>query len=59
MNDIIITSVTESGSSDQPYAETVSLSFAKVDVEYFPQKADGSLDTAVAFKYDIVANKIG
>ncbi|HEY7284241.1 MAG TPA: type VI secretion system tube protein Hcp [Vicinamibacterales bacterium] len=59
MNDIIITSVTESGSTDQPYAETVSLSFAKVDVEYFSQKQDGSLDAAVAFKYDIVANKIG
>jgi type VI secretion system secreted protein Hcp len=58
MNDIIITSVTESASTDQPYAETVSLSFAKIDVEYFPQKADGSLDAAVAFKYDIAANKI-
>jgi type VI secretion system secreted protein Hcp len=59
MNDIIVTSVTESASTDQPYAETVSLSFAKIDFEYFPQKADGSLDAAVAFNYDIAANKLG
>ncbi len=59
MNDIIITSVTHAGANDQPYAETVSLAFAKVDVEYFPQKADGSPDAAVFFKYDLLANKIG
>jgi len=27
--------------------------FAKVDVEYKPQKADGSFDASVRFKYDI------
>jgi type VI secretion system secreted protein Hcp len=59
MNDIIITSVTHGGATDQPYAETVSLAFAKVDYEYFPQKADGSLDAPVFFKYDLAANKIG
>jgi len=58
MNDIIITSVSHGGSADQSSAETVSLAFAKVDFEYFPQKADGSLDAAVAFKYDLKANKI-
>jgi type VI secretion system secreted protein Hcp len=59
MNDIIITSVSHGGSADQSSAETVSMAFAKVDLEYFPQKADGSLDAAVAFKYDLKANKIG
>jgi len=58
MNDIIITSVSHGGSADQSSAETVSLAFAKVDFEYFPQKADGSLDAAVAFKYDLKADKI-
>src|SRR3954469_21603987 len=44
MNDVIITGVTHGGAAGQPYAETVSLAFAKVDLEYKPQKPDGSLD---------------
>jgi type VI secretion system secreted protein Hcp len=57
MNDIIVTSVTHGGAGDQTPSETVSLAFAKVNVEYKPQKADGSLDAGVFFKYDIKANK--
>ena len=57
MNDVIVTSVTQvSGSPD---SETVTLTFAKVDVEYTPQKADGSLDAGIHFKYDLKANKEG
>jgi type VI secretion system secreted protein Hcp len=59
MNDVIITSVTHSGSSGQPLPETISLAFAKVDLSYSPLKADGSLDAGVHFKYDLQANKIG
>jgi type VI secretion system secreted protein Hcp len=59
MNDIIVTSVTHGGAGDQTPSETVSLAFAKVNVEYRPQKADGSLDAGVFFKYDIKANKEG
>jgi type VI secretion system secreted protein Hcp len=59
MNDIIITSVTHAGASDQPASESVSLAFAKVDLEYKAQKPDGSLDTGIHFKYDLKANKIG
>jgi len=59
MNDIIITSVTHSGSSGQPSPEVVTLAFAKVDIEYKPQKADGSLDAGIHFKYDLKANKEG
>ena len=58
MNDVIVTSVKLSDSeSGRP--ENVSLTFAKVDLEYKPQKADGSLDAGVHFKYDIKANKEG
>jgi len=58
MNDIIITSVNPSVSGDQPAtAENVALQFAKVDLEYKPQKADGSLDVGLHFKYDIKGNK--
>ena len=60
MNDILITSVNPSGSGDAaPIAESVAMQFAKVDLEYKPQKADGSLDAGVHFKYDIKGNKEG
>jgi len=58
MNDVIITSVTETDAGDDRF-ETVSLAFAKVDVEYRPQKPDGSLDAGIHFKYDIKGNKEG
>ena len=57
MNDVIITSVTEV--SGDPDVETVTLTFAKVAVEYKPQKADGSLDAGIHFKYDIKTNEEG
>ena len=57
MNDVIVTSVTQA--SGNPDSETVTLTFAKVDVEYKPQKADGSLDAGIHFKYDLKANKEG
>ena len=59
MNDVIITGVTHGGTSDQTGSETVSLAFAKVDLEYKPQKADGSLDAGIHFKFDLKANKEG
>ena len=31
------------------------MNFAKIDVEYKPQKEDGSLDAGVHFVYDIKA----
>ncbi len=57
MNDLIITGVTSGDDSEGGQLETVSLAFAKVDLEYRPQKADGSLDAGIHFKYDIKANK--
>jgi type VI secretion system secreted protein Hcp len=59
MNDVIITALTDADSSDGGSTETVSLAFAKVDIEYKPQKADGSLDAGIHFKYDLKANKVG
>lgn len=57
MNDVIVTGVTEV--SGAPDSETVTLTFAKIDVEYKPQKADGSLDAGVHFKFDLNTNKVG
>jgi type VI secretion system secreted protein Hcp len=60
MADIIITGVAPSGAGDgAATAEHVALQFAKVDLEYKPQKADGSLDAGLHFKYDIKGNKEG
>lgn len=56
MNDVLITAVTDLD-GDEGNLETVSLAFAKVDLEYRPQKADGSLAAGVHFKYDIKASK--
>ena len=59
MNDVIITGVLHSDTEAEDGSETVSLAFAKVDFEYKPQKADGSLDAGIHFKYDIKANNEG
>ena len=60
MNDILITSVNPSGASDAAAtAEHVALQCSKVDLEYKPQKADGSLEAGIHFKYDIKGNKEG
>lgn len=56
MNDVVITSVALA-SSGEPPMESVTLQFAKIDLEYRPQKSDGSLDAGVHFKYDLKTNK--
>ena len=57
MSDVVVTSASASDSSGADTMESVGVKFAKVDVEYKPQKADGSFDASVRFKYDITANK--
>jgi type VI secretion system secreted protein Hcp len=60
MDDVIITGVHMSAAGDPAStAENIAMQFAKVALEYKPQKADGSLDAGVLFKYDIKANKEG
>jgi type VI secretion system secreted protein Hcp len=60
MNDVMVTSVQPSGNGGEGgHTSTITLQFSKVNVEYKPQKPDGSLDAGVLFKYDIKANKEG
>ena len=59
LNDVTITAVSHAGAEDQPNAVSVSLKFAKVDLEYRPQRLDGSLDPGLHFKFDLKANKVG
>ena len=58
MSDIVVTGVQPSSAGEQPM-ESVSMQFAKIDLEYKPQKADGTLDAGIHFIYDIKTNKIG
>jgi type VI secretion system secreted protein Hcp len=58
-HDVLVSSVQTGGSEDTDVLPTdqVSFNFAKLEVEYKPQKADGSLGSAVQFRYDLKANK--
>ena len=57
LSDVMITSVKATGNGGGDIGETVTMQFAKVELEYKPQKKDGSLDAGLFFKYDLKANK--
>jgi type VI secretion system secreted protein Hcp len=60
MTDVIVTSVSTSVSAEgDATIEGVTLAFAKVDLEYKPQKPDGSPGSGLHFTYDIKANNEG
>lgn len=59
MEDVIVTGVALTDGSGEAGSETVSMAFAKIDLEYKPQKPDGSLDAGIHFKFDIKTNKVG
>jgi len=59
MSDVLVSSVSTSGSEGDTALESVALAFAKVDLEYKAQKPDGSPDVGVHFKWDLKANKEG
>lgn len=55
---VFVTSITVSGASAMDrITESVSLNFAKVKIEYVPQKEDGSGGPSVTKGWDISANK--
>jgi type VI secretion system secreted protein Hcp len=57
--DLLISSVDDGGSSSSPELPTqnVTIAFSKVEVEYRPQKADGSLDAAIKHGWDLKKNE--
>jgi len=60
LSDVLVTSVFTSVTAEgDATVENVGLSFAKVDLEYKPQKADGSLEAGVHFTYNLKTNKVG
>lgn len=56
MKDVLVTSVSTSAEAEAA-VEVVALRFAEVDLEYRPQKADGSLDAGVHFTWNLTTNR--
>jgi len=56
-SDVLISSYQTTGSGGDISMDSVSLAFAKVQVEYKPQNPDGSLGTPVVAGWDVMANK--
>lgn len=58
LNDVVVTSFQTGGSesSEMPH-DSVSFDFGRIEVQYRPQKADGSLDAPVKAGWDVKQNK--
>jgi type VI secretion system secreted protein Hcp len=59
MTDLIVSGVSTSVSAEGATIESIGLAFAKVDLEYKPQKPDGTLDAGIHFTYDLTTHKAG
>lgn len=56
--DLLVSSYQTGGSSgDVVPTDQISLNFSKIEYEYKPQKADGTLDAVVKTGYDLKLNK--
>ena len=56
--DVLVSSYQTGGSEGSDIqADQVSFAFAKIEVEYRPQKPDGSPGAPESFRYDLKANK--
>ena len=55
--DVLVSSYQTAGVDDVVPTDQVSLNFARIDVEYRPQRPDGSLDAPVKASWDLKANK--
>jgi type VI secretion system secreted protein Hcp len=54
--DVLVSSY-QTGAADEEPSEQVSFNFSRIEVEFRPQKPDGSLDTPVKAGWDLKANK--
>ena len=59
MSDILVSSYQTGGSAsnDAIPMDQISLNFSKIEMEYKPQKADGTLDGPIKTGYDVKQNK--
>lgn len=58
MADVLVTGVQSSAAGEHP-VESVSIQFAKIDLEYRPRKTGGRPEAGIHFIYDIKTNKEG
>lgn len=58
-SDLLVSSYQTGGSAhgDVVPTDQISLNYSKIEFEYKPQKADGTLDAAVTAGYDLKSNK--
>jgi type VI secretion system secreted protein Hcp len=59
MNDVLVTSSQTGASGDDLPVEAVSLAFAKIEVDYKPQRANGSLGATTSFLWNLKENRQG
>jgi type VI secretion system secreted protein Hcp len=57
LTDVLVTSYQTGGANDVLPMDQISLAFSKVEMEYRPQKPDGSLDAPVIAGWDVKQNK--
>jgi len=57
LTDVMVSSYEVAGSSGDVTVDEVSLSFAKVSIDYKPQNANGSLGAVVHAGWDLLQNK--
>jgi type VI secretion system secreted protein Hcp len=55
--DVLVSAYHVGGSTDVAPTDQVSLRFARIEIEYRSQKADGTADTPVKAGWDVKANK--
>jgi type VI secretion system secreted protein Hcp len=58
--DLLVSSYQTEGSAEQPFlVDQVAFNFGRIDVEYRPQKPDGTLDVPIKASWDVKSNRPG
>jgi type VI secretion system secreted protein Hcp len=57
LSDVLVSAYNTAGTREGAPTDEIAFSFARIEVEYRPQKADGSLDTPVKAGWDVKANR--
>jgi type VI secretion system secreted protein Hcp len=57
LKSVLVSSYTTSGGGGEAPVDQVSFSFASIEIEYSPQKPNGSLDLPVKAGWDLVTNR--
>jgi type VI secretion system secreted protein Hcp len=58
LEDVLVSSFQSAGAGDEGPEESISLAFAKIEFDYYPQNADGTSGDQVQFTWDLALNKI-